>query len=261
MTPLSDLMRNGVIRDGRVAVEVGADWMQGRSVFGGVQAAIAVRAMRTLVPADVPLRTLQFTFIEPVGEGPVEAHAAVLRRGKSTIHVEARLGAPGQSLAIAIGVFGTARESIVRHDMPRSTALPARAKLPYIPGVVPSFLQHFDTSLLAGAGPFAAQRVERVVYDVSLRDAGAASESHLLAFADFVPPVALSWLPRPVPGASLTWMLELLDADFATQPLDHWRIDATMVAARDGYTSQTTTIHAPDGRAIALTRQSMLVFG
>jgi hypothetical protein len=93
-----------------------------------------------------------------------------------------------------------------------------------------------------------------------LHDRGPTSESHLLVFGDFVPPVALSWMPRPVPGASLTWMLELLDADFTSQPLDHWRIDASLDAARDGYTSQTTTIHAPNGIAIALTRQSMLVF-
>jgi len=260
MTVLSELMRNAVTGNGRFEVAVGADWMQGRSVFGGLQAAIALRAMRTLVAPDVPLRTLQFTFIEPIGEGAVSASASVLRTGKSATHVEARLGAAGAPQAVAIGVFGTSRESIVRRDVAPSAPAPVLSKLPYLPGILPSFLQHFDVNLLAGAAPFSGQPVDRVVYDVSLRDAGPASESHLLAFADFVPPVALSWMPRPVPGTSLTWMLELLDADFATQPLEHWRIDASLVAARDGYTSQTTTIHAPNGVAIALTRQSMLVF-
>jgi hypothetical protein len=86
-------------------------------------------------------------------------------------------------------------------------------------------------------------------------------EAQLLAFADFVPPVALSWMPKPTPGSSLTWMLEMLDDDFRSQPVAGWRLDTRMVAARDGYTNQVTTIHAPDGRAIATSTQSMVVFG
>jgi hypothetical protein len=58
----------------------------------------------------------------------------------------------------------------------------------------------------------------------------------------------------------MTWMLEVLDT-FADQPLRGWRTDSEMTAARDGYTSQTTTVYAPDGRAVALSRQSMVVFG
>lgn len=260
MPKYSELMERCDIGAGTASIDVSDDWMQGRSVFGGLQSAIAVRAMRTLVPADVPLRTLQFTFIEPIGAGRVQARAQVLRAGKNAMHVEARLGANGETLAIAIGVFGTRRDSIVRRDVPGVTPMPAKARLPYLPGVLPNFIQHFDVSLLDGAVPFAGAAVDRVVYEIGLRDEGPTSESHLLAFADFVPPVALSWMPRPVPGTSLTWMLEMLDSDFTTQPLAGWRIDAAMVAARDGYTSQTTTIHAPSGAAIALSRQSMLVF-
>jgi len=274
MTTLSELMRNGVIRDDTFQVDVGEDWMQGRSVFGGLQAAVAVRAMRTLAP-ESPMRSLQMTFVAPVAQH-MRARARVLRTGKSVTHVEARLESDAESQAVAIGVFGARRESIVRRDLPtaspaaatetasaeRPAPKPARApvKLPYVPGVVPAFMQQFDVSLLDGALPFSGKRVQRVVYELALRDHGTASEAHLLAIADFVPPVALSWMPTVVPGSSLTWMLEILDDDFITQPLSGWRIDAEMVAARDGYTSQSTTIYAPNGNAIALSRQSMVVF-
>ena len=108
--------------------------------------------------------------------------------------------------------------------------------------------------------PFSGSRVDQAVYELGLHDVGPVSESHLLAFADFVPPVALSWMPSPTPGSSLTWMLEIVDDAYAAQPLQGWRIDTRMLAARDGYTSQHTRIHAPDGRAIALSQQSMVVF-
>src|SRR3546814_20333367 len=57
--------------DGEWQVDVPADWQQGRTLFGGLQAALAVRAMRGLVPASTPLRTLQATFISPeIGRAP-----------------------------------------------------------------------------------------------------------------------------------------------------------------------------------------------
>jgi len=237
---------------------VGEDWMQGRSAFGGLQAAVLLRAMRTLV-ADMPLRTLQMTFIAPVGAQGLQARARVLRSGKNTAHVEARFVAGDETLAIAIAVFGTRRDSIVRRDLAPAAALAAKSKFPYIPGVVPSFMQHFDVTLLDGALPFSNTRIDRMNFQVGMHDSGRTSEAHLLAMADFVPPVALAWMATSVPASSLTWMLEVLD-DFTEQPLQGWRVDAQMVTARDGYTSQSTTIYAPDGRAIALSRQSMVVF-
>ena len=260
MTKLSDVMNRCLTANGSAVLDrVGDDWMQGRSAFGGLQAAVALRAMRNLVPA-VSLRTFQMIFVAPVGAEAMRAQARVLRTGKSATHVESRLEADGVTLALAVGVFGSARESIVRLDLPAPAPLRVTAKLPYVPGVMPAFMQHFDVGLLDGALPFANARVDHAYYELSLRDQGPVSEAHLLVLADFMPPVALSWMPGVVPGSSLTWMLEIVDDDYATQPLQGWRADATMQAARDGYTSQTTTIYAPDGRAIALSRQSMVVF-
>jgi len=258
---LSELIASAELRDGSARVQVGDDWMQGRSAFGGVQAAIALAAMRTLVPADMPLRTLQMTFIAPVA-GDVVAQARVLRAGKNTVHVAAHLGEGDARLADLTCIFGSARESIVVHDMPRADpGKTPRSTLPFVRGVTPSFMQQFDVALIDGALPFSNSRVARSSYRLGLRDTGPAGEAHLLAFADFMPPVALSWMPNVVPGSSLTWMLEVLDADFAGEGLAGWRVDAEMMAARDGYTSQSTTIFAPSGKAVALSRQSMVVFG
>src|SRR3546814_4490480 len=82
--------------DGEWQVDVPADWQQGRTLFGGLQAALAVRAMRGLVPASTPLRTLQATFISPVPGGPLRFVARVLRSGNSAPPVEAELYDVGQ---------------------------------------------------------------------------------------------------------------------------------------------------------------------
>ena len=260
MTRLSELMNRCISANGSAMLErIGDDWMQGRSAFGGIQAAVALKAMRSLVP-EVPLRTLQMTFVAPVGADALRAQARVLRAGKSATHVEARIEEDGVTLALAVGVFGRGRESIVRHDLPPFVPRGPAKKAPFIPGVLPGFMAHFDVGLLDGALPFTNARVDRAVYELGLHDDSPVSEAHLLAFADFVPPVALSWMPAAAPGSSLTWMLELVDGDYAAQPLQGWLIDTRMIAARDGYTSQRTLIYAPDGRAIALSQQSMVVF-
>lgn len=94
-----------------------------------------------------------------------------------------------------------------------------------------------------------------------MRDQGSATESHVLAMADFIPPVALSYLKTPVAAASLTWMLELLGEDVSSLPLDGWRIDAMMTAAHSGYINQSLMLWGPGGVPVALGRQTMVVFG
>src|SRR5258706_14446986 len=134
---------------------VGDDWMQGRSVFGGLQAALALRAMRALVPAEVPLRTLQTTFLAPVPSGAVRIEARVLRSGSSTTGVEARLVDGGETLALMLGVFGRARKSQVAR-LPQQPALVARKplELEFVPGLLPNFIQHFGARWLHGGMPF-----------------------------------------------------------------------------------------------------------
>ncbi|HEY2629992.1 MAG TPA: thioesterase family protein [Usitatibacter sp.] len=249
-------------REGEAALVVPDDWLQGRTLFGGLQAAIALAAMRTLVK-EAPLRTIQVTFIAPVPGGAVRAKAKILRSGKNTTHVEARIVDGEATLALAVGVFGSSRPSQVALHPVQPPVKPENPfEMRYVAGVAPAFTQHFKARWIVGAPPFT--RVEKnpqSVIELGLRDTGMATEAHVVALADFIPPVALSWIGERVAAASLTWMLEILSEDFTSLPLDGWRIDATMTAAGDGYTSQSLVLWGPGGVPVALGRQSMVVFG
>lgn len=260
--PLSVLLSGLQRGPGSAGLTVGEDWLQGRTVFGGLQAAIALAAMRTLVP-DVPLRTLQGTFLSPVPGGAVNAKARVLRTGKSATHVEARLVEGDSTLALLIGVFGAARESrvVVRPQQPAVAANPKAPQLPYVPGLTPAFTQHFAARWRRGAPPFTGDTGTEHVIDLDLRDSGPTTEAQVLALADFIPPVALSHMKGPAPGSTLTWMMEFLGADLAGLSLAGWRVDAQLMAAGSGYTSQSVMLWGPGGVPVALSRQSMVVFG
>jgi acyl-CoA thioesterase len=259
---LSTLLHASRVSPGAVEADVGEDWLQGRSVFGGLQAAIGVAAMRTRVDATVPLRTLQVTFVAPVPAGPVRAEARVLRSGKSATQVEARLVDGSETLALLVGVFGVPRSSAIAHAPSRpAIAGEQRLRFPYLPGVVPAFTRHFVAHWRLGGLPYTGHASRHTSVDLELRDDGPVGEAQILALADFIPPVALSLLSQPTPGSSLTWMLELFGSDHAAQPLAGWRVDSEMVAAEAGYTSQSNRLWAPDGSLVALSRQSMVVFG
>lgn len=242
---------------------VSEDWLQGRSVFGGLQAGLALRAMRFVVPGGVPLRSLQTTFLAPVPAGSLHLQARVLRAGKSATHVEAQLTDGQQTLCTAIGIFGAARPSVVQIAPVRPAVVCDKPlTFPYLPGITPAFTQHFDVRWLRGGLPFTGSKETRNVLEIGLRDAGSslASEEHVLGIADFIPPIALSLLKKPSVGSSMTWMIEFLGNYAGGLPLQGWRMDAELVAAGDGYTSQSGLLWGPDGSPVALSRQNMVVF-
>jgi hypothetical protein len=243
-------------------VDVSDTWLQGRSVFGGLQAAVALRAMRPLVREGLALRALQTTFVAPVPGGELAVAARLLRAGKSTAHVEARILQGGDTAAVIVGLFGASRASRVR-VVPERPKIDAAGSfsIPHVPRVTPSFAQHFEVKWLRGGLPFTATALPEAVFEIGMPGESKTTTEHVLAIADVPPPVALAYLDAPAPGSSVTWSLEML-----TESTEHlaprgFRLDATLVAAGDGYTSQSVMVWGPGGEPVALSRQSMVVFG
>jgi len=246
---------------GESQLDVPDDWLQGRTLFGGLQAAVAFAAMRSLVP-QAPLRSLQATFLAPVPGGVVRARALLLRSGKSATHVESRIVSGDDTIALFVGVFGLPRPSAVKLIPKQSVVTSAHSiELPWIPGVTPNFTQHFKARWIVGGPPFTGVSQPDNVIELGMRDSGRATEYHVLAMADFIPPIALSYLKERTAAASVTWMLEMLAEDVSPLPLDGWRVDAHMVAADSGYTNQSLVLWGPGGVPVALGRQCMVVFG
>lgn len=261
-TTFSELMRQAqaVAESGRFTLSVSEDWLQGRSLFGGLQAALALAAMRSLVPGQ-PLRSLQTNFIAPLA-GALRAEASVLRAGNNTTQLEARLYSEQGLATQCMAVFGKPLESHVSVVVPPREPLSGESIVfPFLPGLTPNFTQHFGMRLFKGHPPFSGVPMRDAVYQLDLKDKGRAGESQLLAIADVVPPIGLTFLEAPAFGSTLSWFLEIVSDPGDALDLAGWQLDVQLVAARDGYTNQSTTVYAPNGQAMALSRQSMLIFG
>jgi len=259
-TPLSSVLAQATVASGTLEAHIASDWMQGRSVYGGLQTALALRAMRSLVPS-MPIRSLQTNFIAPLSEH-VRAECNVLREGKNTVQVEAKLfGTDGLTTQI-LGVFGLARPSQIQVTLPSEQPLNLGVtKFPFLPGLTPNFTQHFAIRLREGHLPFSGVETTNAIYELDLHDSGETTEEHIVVFADVVPPLGMSGLRTPTFGSTLTWMLEFLGAATLPKDLANWRLHTTLVSAESGYSNQSSILRSPAGQALALSRQCMLVFG
>ncbi|MBA1147360.1 thioesterase family protein [Ectothiorhodospiraceae bacterium WFHF3C12] len=249
---------------GSATQELTPDWLQGRTAFGGWQAALAVQAMRRAVGDDAPLRTLQVNFIGPVEAGRVTATAEPLRQGRSATQAEARIDVDGQVRFQSVGIFAGSRESrlLERPEAPAPAhALDHIEDVPYLDGISPAFTQHFRMRWADGGLPFSGARHGNAQIYVKFRDSGLDSESHLIALADAIPPTAICMLEERATMSSVNWSLELINPEAAIGK-DVWiRFDAELAAARDGYGWQEARLWAETGELVAISRQCVAIFG
>lgn len=251
--------------DGHCAADIHEDWMQGRTVFGGLQVALAVRAMRDMLEPGLPLRSLQATFVAPLAGGRVELQVTVLRRGKSVTHMQCNLLLGDGSLACTIvALFGASRVSSFVREIPRPDvgvepdSLP---DLPYVPGIAPSFLQHMQVRLARGTPPYTGYHEPRTIIYARVREPDCTPEEALVALADVIPTPALSMLRRPAPASSLNWTLELLGDPEKLDVSDWSLIDTEVRAGIDGYLSQTSVLWGASGHAFSVSHQTVGIFG
>lgn len=261
MTIDSLLSRASAQGDG-LALTPESSWLQGRSWFGGLQLALAVRAARQHV-IDRPLRSIQTTFIAPVSaESAAVASATVLREGRSVTHLRAEIRQNDALCFDSVMVFGEARESAIRERRRVAADVdPAGLEsMGHVEGLTPAFLQHYDQRWSIGSRPFSSVTDPAAQIYVRRRPTTPITESELVALADAIPSPALSLFSRPTMASSVTWSLELTrDLD---KVVDGWlRFDVTLHDSHDGYAWHTAEVFDEDHQLVAVSRQCVAIFG
>lgn len=250
------------VGDGHGSGPIPGDWMQGRTAFGGLLAAFANKTMRTVVPAGLPLRQLQVTFVGPAAEGRASAEAQLLRAGRSVAQAQCRILSDGATATAVTGVYGAPRPSSVAVRPPAATVPdPASGRPPpAVSGVMPVFTRHMGMRWVEGALPYGGGGHPRMRVLLRHEDPAPLTEAHVVALADSIPTPGLSVMDRPVPVSSLTWSLEFLAHDFDFAPARWWCIDARVDGGGEGYLHHVATLFDPDGRAVALGRQLVVIY-
>ncbi|MDT4857212.1 Thioesterase-like superfamily protein [compost metagenome] len=191
----------------------------------------------------------------------------MLREGKAVSQVFCRVVQKGQVVALVQGSFGGSRQSVVQMDAepaPEMKPVEDCYELPFIPGVTPEFTRHLAMRWSIGGLPFSGSRERDMGGWVRFRGdvvQEPLTESHLLALVDAWPPATVPHLPSPVPGSTLTWTIEFVQPLAALDTLDWCKYRARIEHARDGYGHAAAALWSASGELVALSRQTVVVFG
>lgn len=254
VTPNGNNCYNAVINE---------DWLQGRSAFGGLSGALVAQAMRQQVDAERKLRSFQVTFVGPAQVGQHDITLTPLREGGSVTHLQAELKQGGEVSVTATAAYGKSRESafaIPPIPRPQAIAPDTLKSMPFLPGIVPNFVQHFDFRWALGGVPFSGQEKPNNRVWIRMDSDREVDETGIIAMADALPPPALSMPKKPCPASSLSWYLELLPVAAKGKLSDWWLVDYDCDAGADGYYNQVAKIWAPDGQLVAISRQVAVMF-
>ncbi len=245
------------------AIEAPADWTQGRTLYGGITAALAHEVALRSHEGLGQLRSAQFTFIGPAA-GKLRFTSTLLRRGKSSVLIAADCFNEDGPAARAVFVFGAARDSKVTHDFfpaPKVPAPDACTSFRKEGGAAPrGFWNNFETRLASGGRLFerAVTKPEFAVWTRFLDTGGANPTTALLALADCLPPAAMVVFPQPAPISTMTWTV---DVARVPEKLDGWYLLwAISEQAANGYSVQNMAMWSESGELIAAGRQNVAIF-
>lgn len=246
------------VRDSVARGQIPEGWGQGRSVYGGLVATAAVRALA--VGVDRPLRSVLVDFVGPARVGPVEATLSTLRTGRSVTHTEARVHQEGRLCAVVIACFGSARPTrvpLAPPTMPEVAPPDEHGEMPYVEGLMPAFTQHFRFRWTCTTVPFTGGDLGHVQGWIQPRAGGSVDAAGLLGMMDAWPPPVWSLAVRPAPGSTLTWHADVLRSE---RPSTWWLYDAVTTFSAEGYADVVARLWDEHGALVARGRQAFAEF-
>lgn len=255
MTSITQILADTTPIDGGFTTDIPANWLQGRTAYGGLSAALALDAAKRIADDLPPLRSAQIAFIGPLA-GEVTVTATLLRRGRNAAFVQSDIVSEAGLGFRATFIFMTSRDSAVSHDAAPLAPIappPTDAKLYVGPeNFFTGNFEFFDPK--ADLGPAEWLRWAR------LRERGIDPMVELMAIGDALPPAAFKLFEKMTPLSSLNWQINFLDPAPATRD-GWWLLSATADRAQGGYSSQRMTIWNADGAPIAEAIQAVAIFG
>jgi acyl-CoA thioesterase len=257
VTPIADILAAGTPVEGGFRTTIPADWLQGRTSYGGLSSALALHAAQGIEPDLPPLRSAQVAFIGPLS-GEVSVTATKLRRGRNAAFIQADI--------VSDAGLGYRATFVFMSDQPSRIELDGRLQSDRRAPAPDATVYTGPDEFFTGNFNFLDLKEEATGQAEWLRWArlrafdGLDPMVHVLAVADALPPAAFKLLGKqPAPISSLTWIVNLLTPTPATTN-GWWLLSAQSDYARNGCSSQGMTIWNADGQPIAQGMQSVAIF-
>jgi acyl-CoA thioesterase len=242
-------------------VDAPENWSQGRTLYGGITAALCYEAAKGSGDVLPPLRSAQFTLIGPAS-GQIRLRPQLLRQGRSVRIIGVDAFAGDEIVARCVFAFGAGRDSRVAHDRaPPPAVTPADDSPSFYPSEWrPSgFLSNFELRLAAGARTFTpGAQPDLFVWVRHLDARDVDPTTALLALADALPPAAMVAFPESGRISTLTWTLDLA---LAPATGEGWHLLASSSQhSGEGYSLQDMALWDAGGDLVGAGRQLVAIF-
>lgn len=239
------------------------EWMQGRTTYGGLSAALCYAAAREKRPDGMLLRSAQIAFVGPAS-GVVKISADVLRQGKTACYVSADVFTEAGIATRGMFVFGAARKSHLDFNkLPKPpTSIPPEDTPRFFGEAqhAPGFTQNFDMLLAAGNPPMSGAAEADMSLWMRHLDENASGLIALLAIGDAPPPAAMAVMTEPGRISSMNWSIDILTSDPQTR--DRWYLaQHKSPRTADGYSHQQMMMWNTEGVPMMASQQTIAVFG
>jgi acyl-CoA thioesterase len=264
MTTWNELMTSAAPVAGRAdtfSLRVGEEWLQGRTLYGGIVAALGLGAMEQAIEGLPPVLSTETVFMSPLPAGAITIEVRLLRRGRNVAFAEALIGDGNSVTTRVTAVFGAARPSSitvpVRSRQP-SKPLDASFPIPFIPGITPAFTRQFESRLSEGGFPFTGSDDAATGGYLRFLDDPGSGATAQLGLLDAFPAPILPVATAPFMASTVRWSVHFLQS--APVPKDgFWWFRADALAAADGYATSLGTLQS-DGVVVAWAEQLVAVF-
>lgn len=231
-------------------------WYQGRGVYGGVLAALGMRAMQLIEPERSP-RSFTLHCLNPaqIGKGMVKAE--LISRGGRVSHLRALLWAGDTVIGHATATFATARKSGLTQTPEAPPQVPVPQDVPEFPAhipMVPEFTRQLSYRYCLGSLPY-AHAPEAILGGWCDFRAGFPIDFPMIsALLDIWPPAMFACLKSPIPAASVDFSYHFLCPDLSTikRPFLY---QGKVLSIVDGYAEERNWLWDAEGTAIAVARQ------
>lgn len=260
-TTLDSLIAGGQHDGDGSRYHIGTDWMQGRTAYGGISAALALDAAMKTHPGDAPLRTAQISFIGPVG-GECAVSTRLLRQSKSSRFVGADLSSDAGYGTNAIFSFMSPRTSHIDHEVVAPPDIKSPDELDLVPDhpARPPFTRKFEMRPQSGRGFGHGRDRGEIITWVRWVDAPQC-DPHiaLLALADALPPAAMPLFQQFGPISSSTWIQHFL-TDHPVSRDGWWLLASTTDHVRRGFSDQRMAIWNSDRELVSVGGQGVALY-
>lgn len=252
---------DAIVVDGSVvALPAANQWMQGRTLFGGASAALALAAAQKAMPDLPPFRAAQVGFVAPVG-AEVSFQVEIVRAGRNVTQVRSDMYCEGSLAFTSLMLFGAERDANALHPARRADPWPGPPEEaePLVNSVGPAFfvnnLEICRAQDQRGPGEPIVRRWVR------LKDrSGLDAVTEAIVLGDALPPGSMRAMQRQGPLSSINWSFNLLDPAATTR--DGWYLAETASDHADhGYSSERLRLWNADGEQILAGMQAAAIFG